>query len=123
MTDCSRCGGAMVDMVVPEDGGGAYRGAQIRAQRCTQCAVAWVDTTRIAPRALVGTMLERKREPAAKPCPRCGGRVAKLTLSWDTYWVQIEECAPCRIVAVDPGEYPELRMLLGAAHDVLVSGA
>lgn len=120
---CPRCEDPLQEIVVPGEGGeGLYRGMGMRAQRCARCGTGWVDVTRFAPRPLAGTILERERSATREGCPKCRASMLRLTLSWGDEWVQIEECAGCRLVAVQPGEYPRLRVLLASAADILRGG-
>ena len=117
---CPRCQTPLREIVVPGEGGeGMYRGMGVRAHHCERCRTGWVDVTRFAPGKLAGTILDRESAPTREACPKCRASMVKVTLSWGDEWVQIEECAGCRLVAVQPGEYPRLRVLLAAAADIL----
>jgi hypothetical protein len=61
---------------------------------------------------LSGTMLERERRSCDHACPDCLGGLLRLTLTWGTLWVELEECPDCGTVVMDDGEGAVLDRML-----------
>jgi hypothetical protein len=55
-----------------------------------------------------GGMSERDRKPTRVGCPACMANLDKLTLSWGTQFVEVEQCPRCRTMLLDAGEFPKV---------------
>ena len=116
---CPRCGQA-VEPIRLSEVGGAYRGGTRAAFRCHPCRVTILDRAsreRIV-ESLARSMLLRSRAATEVPCPKCQRALSHLTLSWEGRWVEIEECASCHVLVLDPGELDRLRAMDAATEEV-----
>jgi hypothetical protein len=114
---CPRCGGELQAHRAKSEGG--YRGGvMFDYRRCDRCRLSVLETDTIAKRydrsdgRLSGTMLERERRGCDDTCPDCLGELLRLTLTWGTLWVELEECPECGTIVMDDGEGAVLDRLL-----------
>lgn len=120
--ECPRCERPLSDIRITS-GGGAYRGAFRLAHRCDACLLMVLDPQDVEARAgdlpkrLGQSVLLRERKRVTDGCPGCMANLEKLTLSWDSGWVEIEECPRCGNLVVDPGELRRLVALEAQASE------
>jgi hypothetical protein len=55
-----------------------------------------------------GGMSERDRTRLRLGCPACMANLDRVTLSWGTTFVEIEQCPRCRLMLLEAGEFPKV---------------
>ncbi len=119
--ECPRCRSPFVDGQI-RGRGGAYRGSYVRVLRCDRCKLSALDVSAIANRhgsshvRLSATLLCRDRKPADMHCASCMRGLDLVTLSWGATYIELEECAGCGLVYLDPGELERMGGLLRVAE-------
>lgn len=96
-------------------GTGGYRdvaGHDESGFRCSGCGLGVVPGTVVDKLMesvdVGGGRSERDRTRTRTGCPICLGNVDRLTLSWGTTFVEIEQCPRCRTMLLDAGELPKV---------------
>ena len=103
---CPKCRGPISDLGDEQ----ADRTSPVRALGCRPCARTFLEVAEVRRRLdrpglrLSGSSADRGHEPARSMCPVCLAGMVKVTLSWDGFWVVLEECPHCGMVALDEGE-------------------
>lgn len=95
--------------------GGGYRdlhGPDAAGHQCEHCRLAVVpgDVVDELMQGIPvgGGMSERDRTRLRMGCPACMANLDRVTLSWSTEFVEIEQCPRCRLMLLDAGEFPKL---------------
>lgn len=114
---CPRCERPMEQQRLHAEGG-AYRGAYVTVWSCAGCGLTGVNLESVIRDRGAGharlshTPLCRSAERTSEACGGCLAPLARLTLSWGQRWVEIEECARCGRLYLDPGELASVSALL-----------
>jgi hypothetical protein len=60
-----------------------------------------------------GRMTERERTTTRLGCPtpNCFANLDRVTLSWEQDFVEIEQCARCSTMLLDPGEFTKVFLI------------
>jgi Zn-finger nucleic acid-binding protein len=114
--ECPRCRRPLSELRIAA-GGGAYREAMRIAHACKPCGVTVLDPQDVAARAgdlaqrLSRSMLVRERRRLREACPACLANLERLTLTWDSAFVEVEECPRCGRLVLDGGELQRMTQL------------
>lgn len=93
-------------------GGGGYRDAYHEVWGCRACRGRVLEREQGEKLGdfLANSVLVRDRTPAMG-CTACMATMQRLVLSWDSDWVEIEECPRCKRVFVQEGELEATRYM------------
>lgn len=90
--------------------------------KCKSCGISGMDVSAIANRyggahvRLSKTLLCRDSKKTDQFCPSCVKQLFRVTLSWGSTFVELEECETCGRLYLDQGELERIGSLVGVAE-------